>query len=77
MSLESESPFDCCPPQSRRTFLADLGMGFTGAVLGSMLAEEGILKAADAESSTSAQHHHPPRAKSLIWIFLSGGYSHL
>ncbi len=22
-------------------------------------------------------HHHPPRAKSVIWIFLSGGYSHV
>lgn len=77
MSLESESPNHSCPPQSRRTFLSDLGMGFTGAVLGSMLAEEGILNAAGAESSPSVRQHHSPRAKSVIWIFLSGGYSHL
>lgn len=49
----------------RRPFLADVGMGVTGMALGSMLAE-------GAESS-----HFTPQAKSVIWIFLSGGYSHM
>ena len=49
----------------RRPFLADLGMGVTGMALGAMMAE-------GAEVS-----HFAPRAKSVIWIFLSGGYSHM
>ena len=70
---------------NRRTFLSDMGMGFTGLALGAMLANEGITRAADS-ISPSPPHpltpspppsHHPPRAKSVIWIFLSGGYSHL
>lgn len=52
------------PP--RRTFLADVGLGFTGLALAAML-QRNRLHAA----------HHRPRAKSVIWIFLSGGYSHL
>ncbi len=53
--------------QSRRAFLADLGMGFTGLALGAMFQQESLAGAT----------HFPPRAKSVIWIFLSGGYSHL
>jgi hypothetical protein len=66
---------------SRRTFLADFGMGFTGLALGAMLYRDGIARGAApplgglrlgrAGSPTYA------RAKSVIWIFLSGGYSHV
>lgn len=68
----------CCG-QSRRTFLADVGMGFTGLALGSMLADDGILRAEDTAVSPAVPGgtHFPPRTKSVIWIFLSGGYSHL
>jgi len=45
----------------------------TGIALGSMLLEDGIARAAEVPGAL----HHPPRAKSVIWIFLSGGYSHL
>ncbi|MBX3415663.1 MAG: DUF1501 domain-containing protein [Pirellulales bacterium] len=68
-----------CGSIRRRTFLADLGMGFTGLALGSMLASDGCLRA--AESSTAATLpgglHHAPRASRVIWVFCSGGYSHL
>src|SRR3954453_10959942 len=50
---------------SRRVFLADLGMGFTGLALGAMMRG-----GARAEAPRAG-------AKSVIWIFLSGGYSHL
>ena len=64
---------------SRRSFLADFGMGFTGLALGAMLADDGRVRA--AEPSTASHEkvapHFPPRTKSIIWIFLSGGYSHL
>ena len=52
----------------RRPFLADLGMGVTGMALGAMMAE-------GAKGSEAT--HFAPRAKSVIWIFLSGGYSHM
>ena len=71
---------DGCHVNSRRAFLADLGMGFTGLALGAMLAEDGIVRAADVMNSNvvpGGQLHHSPKAKSVIWIFLSGGYSHL
>src|SRR5262245_27796845 len=68
-----------CGRIPRRTFLADLGMGFTGLVLGSMLHRDGIAPAdaVTAWAPPDGKPHHPPRAKSVIWIFLSGGYSHL
>ena len=52
----------------RRPFLADLGMGVTGMALGAMMAEG---------AKCSEATHFAPRAKSVIWIFLSGGYSHM
>jgi hypothetical protein len=67
---------------SRRTFLADLGLGFTGLALGALLQRDGVARAAspqgaDAPRSPDRRPHHPPKAKSVIWVFLSGGYSHL
>lgn len=60
----------------RRTFLADLGMGFTGLALGSMLADDGVVRAAETPAP-DGNRHFAPRAKSVIWVFLSGGYSHV
>ena len=45
-SFPSERP--CC--LSRRTFLADFGLGFTGLALGAMLAQDGIVKASEPEA---------------------------
>lgn len=66
-------------PTNRRAFLSDFGMGFTGLALGAMLADDGILRAAETlpNAEPTGMPHHAPRAKSVIWIFLSGGYSHL
>jgi len=66
-------------PIPRRTFLSDMGMGFTGLALGSLLADDGILRASEsaAEFPPTGMPHHAPQTKSIIWIFLSGGYSHL
>jgi len=60
---------------SRRNFLADTGMGFTGLALGSMLFEDGVARA--EESQPDGKPHHAPKAKSVIWIFSSGGVSHI
>src|SRR5581483_3660114 len=71
-----------CGRVHRRTFLADVGMGFTGLALGAMLQRDGQARAAEphatpAWSPPSGTPHFAPRAKNVIWIFLSGGYSHL
>lgn len=70
MSHDSTTCRRCNHP--RRAFLADLGMGFTGLALGAMLADDGRVRAAETTAA-----HFAPRTKSVIWIFLSGGYSHL
>jgi len=62
----------CCSGLTRRAFLADTGMGFTGLVLGSMLFKDGVARAAAA-----GQPHFTPRAKSVIWFFMVGGASHV
>ena len=64
---------------TRRTFLADVGMGFTGLALGALLQQEGIARGAEAGSwqAPSGQPHFRPKAKSVIWIFLVGGMSQM
>ena len=64
----------------RRVFLSDFGMGFTGLALGSMLAREDA-RAADGQAAaaknSAAAGGVAARTKAVIWIFLSGGYSHV
>jgi len=54
-------------------------MGFTGLALGAMLSADGIHAESTPLTSNlpSLVPHFTPRTKSVIWIFLSGGYSHL
>lgn len=59
---------------TRRTFLADTGMGVTGMALSAMLFRDGVARAAALPDEGP---HLEPRAKSVIWIFLIGGLSHL
>lgn len=68
-----------CGRVNRRVFLADCGMGFTGLVLGSMLQRDGILKA-NAHAAwlpPDGKPHFAPKAKSVIWLFMLGGVSHV
>ncbi|MBY0456530.1 MAG: DUF1501 domain-containing protein, partial [Gemmataceae bacterium] len=62
---------------TRRSFLADTGLGFTGLALGAMLFKDGVARAASAQTGPTSGPHHPAKAKSVIWIFLCGGVSHL
>ena len=52
--------------QTRRHFLADIGLGFGSLALNGMLQQE-----------AQAGNHYKSAANSVIWIFLSGGYSHM
>ncbi len=62
--------------QNRRMFLSDLGMGFTGLALGAMLQREAAASES-AWSPPSGFPHFAPKAKSVIWLFMNGGVSHL
>lgn len=83
-----------CAGVTRRSFLTDTGMGFTGLALSAMLFRD---EAAQAQNRPGAPvkdktgkislpaelpepkrlPHFPAHAKSVIWIFLCGGVSHL
>src|SRR5215213_1931704 len=68
-----------CPGVTRRSFLADTGMGFTGLALGAMLSRDGHARTTDPtkHQKPDGKPHFKPRAKSVIWIFLCGGVSHV
>ena len=68
-----------CPGITRRSFLADTGMGFTGLGLGALLFRDGVARAESHADwmPPDGFHHFRPRAKSVIWIFLCGGVSHI
>lgn len=68
-----------CGRVPRRAFLSDLGWGFVGLSLGAMLKRDGMARGDEtgAWSPPDGRPHFAPRSKSIIWIFLSGGVSHL
>src|SRR5688572_23280621 len=69
-----------CTGVRRRTFLADVGMGFTGLALSAMLHEDGVARGDNPVSANpvpDGRPHFTPKAKSVIWIFLCGGVSHV
>ncbi len=68
----------------RREFLADVGMGFTGLALGAMLARDGVVRAETPGGAPAPNApldavgpQFAPRAKSVIWLFMVGGTSHM
>lgn len=65
------------PPlaMSRRSFLGDVGLGFSSIALASLLQQDGY--AAEAWAPPTGQPHFPPKAKSVIWLFMRGGLSHM
>src|SRR5438128_2487999 len=84
MSAETNCNHGKCRGVTRRSFLADTGMGFTGLALGAMLFKDGAAHALPSPSGRGAGGegarsgpHITPKAKSVIWIFLCGGVSHL
>jgi hypothetical protein len=55
---------------SRRNFLLRGGSGLGAMALSSMVA-------AEKDPLLARQPHHPPKAKSVIWLFMEGGPSHM
>ena len=63
-------------PFSRRQLLVDAGMGFGSIALTSMLAQDHILGADDSDPKSLIKRF-APKAKSVIWLFMIGGTSHM
>ena len=66
-------------PTSRRSFLRQAGNGFGALAATWMLEREGLLKAATTPADPLAARvaHFPARARSVIYLFMHGGPSHL
>src|SRR5262245_40425517 len=57
---------------TRRDFFGRFGLGLGGAALASLLGREAV-----ATGGILASPHHAPRAKRIIFLFMSGGPSQL
>lgn len=64
------------PTRTRREFVRDAFCGFGGLALSSLLKQEEA-RAAGVNALTAKQPHFKPRAKSVIFLFMAGGPSHL
>jgi hypothetical protein len=61
----------------RRTFLADLGLGFTGLALGALMHRESRAVTVPGWRPPDGRPHFQPKAKNVIWLFMNGGVSHM
>src|SRR5215813_1669025 len=63
---------------SRRQFFQRAGSGLAGIALANMLQQDGLLAASKlADPLAPKKPHHEPKAKSVIWLFMEGGPSHV
>ncbi|HEY1068771.1 MAG TPA: DUF1501 domain-containing protein, partial [Pirellulales bacterium] len=64
---------------ARRDFLRRAGGGCGLLALASLLSDEGFVAPAIASSDPFAPKasHFPAKAKSVIWLFMNGGPSHV
>src|SRR5215204_3695392 len=63
------------PVPDRRAFLRDAGCGFGALALAAMLAEDGYADSPDPLAPKKP--HFEPTAKRVIFLFMSGGPSHV
>jgi hypothetical protein len=62
-------------PLSRRAFLSAAGVGLGSVALGALLARD--LRGAEAYRGLAGVPHHQAKAKRVIFLYMSGGPSHL
>jgi hypothetical protein len=62
---------------TRRDFFERVGSGLASIALAHMLQEDGRAAALGADPMAAKNPHHPPTAKSIIWLFMEGGPSHV
>src|SRR6185503_18624562 len=66
------------PVSSRREFLCKAGFGFGALAFSYLLGRDGIVSAAESiDPFAPKQPHHTAKAKSVIWLFMEGGPSHI
>ena len=62
---------------SRRDFLQSSSLGFGALALGELLSRESPARALAANKLADRPPHFPGKAKSVIFLFMQGGPSHL
>ena len=62
---------------SRREIITRAGSGLGGLALGYLLAQDGVKAAVKTDPLAAKPPHHTPKAKSVIFLFMEGGPSHL
>jgi hypothetical protein len=86
MSANANKPHDCFCRRTRREFLWQAGGAFTSVALTALLSSDGFLDsqaiAADGQSPyqnplAPKPPHFEPKAKSVIFLFMYGGPSHV
>ncbi len=61
----------------RRAFLSGAGLGFGSLALAAMLQQDGFSAESGDWQPPDGRPHFQPRAKSVIWLFMRGGVSHM
>jgi hypothetical protein len=64
------------PVSSRREFFTRAGSGLAGIALADLLSKD-LRAATSVDPLATRQPHHPAKAKSVIWLFMEGGPSHV
>ena len=62
---------------TRRDFFTRVGSGLAGVALAQMLQEDGLAATSKVDPMNPKKPDHPPTAKSIIWLFMEGGPSHV
>ncbi|MCA9060404.1 MAG: DUF1501 domain-containing protein [Planctomycetaceae bacterium] len=62
---------------SRRAAVAGFAGGLAGIALASLLQQDGMAAAEGLHGVPNGQPHFAPKAKSVIWLFMRGGVSHM
>src|ERR1700676_4222343 len=67
------------PARTRREFFTRTGSGLASIALAQRLREDplGAASSPAADPMAAKKPHHPPTAKSIIWLFMEGGPSHI
>jgi hypothetical protein len=63
-------------PLGRRSFLNHCGLGFGSLALAAMLQRDGF-GSDETWRPPTGEPHFPAKAKSVIWLFMNGGVSHM
>lgn len=64
------------PVRSRREFFEQAGSGLGSIALAALMQDQ-AKAAASPDPSVAKPPHHKPKAKSVIWLFMEGGPSHV